>query len=166
VACRETGARPEDPEGGVPRHWAAACGSARSALRRRRRLGGGTPRAPRGRWSASCGARVRGEILQGAQALAVFTKRKAGKSGTSGPTSRERTVDTQFVFGRNAMFRTESRPAAREGSDRAVESGRSPTGGPVRSDRERTLFFPRHSVLRTSFHYGKIRLDPLKSGGP
>ena len=39
------------------------------------------------------------------------------------------------------------------GRSRAVESGRPPTGGPVRSNRERTPFFPSHSVLRTSFRY-------------
>jgi hypothetical protein len=46
----------------------------------------------------------------------------------------------------------------RDGSDRAVERGRPPTGGPVRSDRERTdavTFFPSHSARRASFHYGE-----------
>jgi hypothetical protein len=50
--------------------------------------------------------------------------------------SRVRTIGTQSVNRWDAVFQTGSRPVARDGSDRAVESGRPPTGGPVRSDRK------------------------------
>jgi hypothetical protein len=56
------------------------------------------------------------------------------------------------------VFLTEGRPVARDWSDRAVESCQPPTGGPVRSDLERTQFFQSHWVCRTLLHYGKNNL--------
>ena len=86
AACRETGARPEDPEGGVPT-WVAGqppvaarearCAAAPAAARE-----GGTPCAPGGWWSAACWARVRGVILQVAQDLQLSEDEKAGEQGT------------------------------------------------------------------------------------
>ena len=118
---------------------AVACGGARSALRRRVSGGwaGGTPCAPGGRWSAVCDARVRGEILRGAQAPTAIHEEKGWEVRNLVTfESRVRTIGTQSVNRWNAVFRTGSRPVARDGSDRAVESGRPPTGGPVRSDRK------------------------------
>jgi hypothetical protein len=87
------------------------------------------------------------------------TGRKARRSGSSGPVSHESVQSVHnLCFRRNAVFRTEGRPVARDGSDRAVESGRPPTGRPVRSDREK------HCSSRVTWSFGLVPLDlvPLR----
>ena len=131
----------EDPEGEVPKHAAAAPrAAARGARYAAASAAAGwlVPRVHLGEGGAPCAMHAcAGRYCEAHRHPQQFTKRKGWEVRnlvTFKP--RERTIGTQTVNRCNAVFRTDSRPVARDGSDRAVESGRPPTGGPVRSDRK------------------------------
>ena len=148
----------EDPEGGVPRHARSACsGAKRRCSRREAAAGRVVPRVHLGDGGAPRAEHASAGRSAGTQSL-QHAMRKAEESwNVPRYKAWPRTFGTQLCSGDTRSSTSFSgRPdTQRDGSDRAVESGRPPTGGPVRSDRERTPFFPSHSVLRTSFHYGK-----------
>jgi hypothetical protein len=115
---------------------------------RQRRLGGWYPVCTGGRWNTECVVRARGEMH--GTLTERLAKKKAGNQRHAFPDIGERA--RRLRRGGPGVSRLAAGQAKRDGSDRADENGRPPMLGPVRSDRNRTAFFPSHSVLRTSFH--------------
>ena len=121
----------------------------RAAPPRQRRLGGWYPVCTWGKVErrVRC-TRARGDTARRTGTHSIHEEKGWEVRNLVTFESRVRTIGTQTVNRCNAVFRTDSRPVARDGSDRAVESGRPPTGGPVRSDRKE------HRSSRVSRSYG------------